>query len=586
MKSTTLRYSVFDIRNSIFIVLLFLLPWTSSYGGEVTWKGDQAVEGNMKATGSITAEDGIILRQSIEGSDEGLVLHFDFDSDEGGVVSDLSAEGNNGIVNGAQWTAQGALGSAGCYYFGGDDLIEVPDSDSLDIQGTELTISAWVHPTEFEGDVHRPVVSKWANDYYGPVRTWYLRLRDGIPSAAWSWNGEGWNSQLSNYRALEGSMALLLSQWTHVVVTLKSGNASIYINGQLDASSPDGSFPEGFYNSQRPVFIGAGDMSAGNDPIRRYFKGYIDEVRVYDRALPQEEVEFLYLGAIGEREVEIRAGDVDRWNDPVKAIKGKDLEQKKVKAEILELTGRGNDPGGWIKSGSTDSYVALRATPNDYAGANESGLLGVFGKDYSGSPDWQGDVHAWGGTEQGKFRVFTGPSSEERLTVDEEGNVDLHGGRIINTAEPTEPEDLISMQYLDDLLNNYARTDGDNMFWGWQEIIGDLNVQGRIDTGDMDVYGWLTARDITVDFLSAGGADINGLLNVGDLDVGNNLTVNGEAVPTAADLENVARTDQDNEFCGYQQINGDVYIDGGLVLNGTIEVQQGGDLDMGDYQQQ
>ncbi|MDE0838804.1 MAG: hypothetical protein OSB41_07075, partial [Kiritimatiellae bacterium] len=71
---------------------------------------------------------------------DGLLLHYTFDSDEGGFVTDLSGNGYTGNVHGATWTA--GTSSNGLYAFDGqNDFLSTPDAPGLDTPF--MSVSCW-----------------------------------------------------------------------------------------------------------------------------------------------------------------------------------------------------------------------------------------------------------------------------------------------------------------------------------------------------------------------------------------------------------------------------------------------------------
>ena len=79
----------------------------------------------------------------------GLIAYWPFD----GNANDSSGNGNNGIVHGAIPSADrfGRPGKA--YYFDGTSHILVPNSSSLELGGTDFTVSFWmkVSPQDYDG---------------------------------------------------------------------------------------------------------------------------------------------------------------------------------------------------------------------------------------------------------------------------------------------------------------------------------------------------------------------------------------------------------------------------------------------------
>ena len=111
---------------------------------------------------------------------------------------------------------------------------------------------------------------------YNPVNSWTMR----------NWE----NAQLKkvgfgdHYHNLLSQTEIKYDQWTHVVATLKAGDVSIYINGELDA---EGTRPRPLSVNDKPVRIGS--CYDG-----RYLDGAVDDVRIYSRGLSPEEVKRLF----------------------------------------------------------------------------------------------------------------------------------------------------------------------------------------------------------------------------------------------------------------------------------------------------
>ena len=73
-----------------------------------------------------------------------------------------------------------------------------------------------------------------------------------------------------------------LNAWTHVALTYDGTTMQLYVNGVLAASQArTGSIQA----SSNPLWIG------GNSPYGEYFQGLIDEIRIYNRALTQAEIQ-------------------------------------------------------------------------------------------------------------------------------------------------------------------------------------------------------------------------------------------------------------------------------------------------------
>ena len=91
----------------------------------------------------------------------------------------------------------------------------------------------------------------------------------------------------SGYAILTSTNPVPLNAWTHVAATYNGSTMRLYVNGALDT----GMAVTGSINANKPLRIGR-----GSEP----FKGMIDEVTVYSRALTEAEVQGMYTA--GPRE--------------------------------------------------------------------------------------------------------------------------------------------------------------------------------------------------------------------------------------------------------------------------------------------
>jgi N-acetylneuraminic acid mutarotase len=218
--------------------------------------------------GIVDVQDLIILADHLfEGA--GLVAHWALDETEGDIAYDSAGNLDAAVYNG-QWTA-GKVG--GALLFNG--LTTYMDcGDSLRFGTRKMTISMWLEPEHMGG--MRYVLSRareGAEDFDYVLMRYY---EDQVELAV-AQEGSEPVSVMSN-------ATTPLNEWTHVAVSMDGSEATIYINGQLDASAGYGQ--RGSYEDCR-LWI----SSLGGDT--RFYNGKIDDVRIYNISLSAEEIEQL-----------------------------------------------------------------------------------------------------------------------------------------------------------------------------------------------------------------------------------------------------------------------------------------------------
>jgi Concanavalin A-like lectin/glucanases superfamily len=83
-------------------------------------------------------------------------------------------------------------------------------------------------------------------------------------------------------REVRGTAALPLNTWTHLAATYTGATLTLYVNGIQAASLAVGG---SIATSTGALRIG------GNNVWPEWFSGVIDEVRIYNRALSQAEIQ-------------------------------------------------------------------------------------------------------------------------------------------------------------------------------------------------------------------------------------------------------------------------------------------------------
>lgn len=202
----------------------------------------------------------------------GPLLHFSFDEGEGATVGDPSG-GFEGTLHGPAWT-DGRLGKA-LAFDGTDDFVAV---DPIEVNPDELTIEFWMRPA---ADIKAG----------GPRQDLiYRRDGDGRPHVTFNRAGDGkLGFYITNKRGGEKGIRTKRSSWSagtwyHVAAVSRAGEFRIYVDGGLENA-------RGVRNVPIDVQFDEGGISIGaRSGAQSFFKGSIDELRLWGRALSADEV--------------------------------------------------------------------------------------------------------------------------------------------------------------------------------------------------------------------------------------------------------------------------------------------------------
>ncbi len=204
------------------------------------------------------------------------------------VVKD-SAGAKNGVAGGtANTTGGGNVCRAG--YFNGSGYVTVSDDDIFSPHvgaNGEMSISAWIKIASYpsiDKQGRTPIVAKGSG--FGSYEyALYLYSDGSVDFTAWQLDG-------NSYVGPRGGF-IDTNVWHNVVGTLKKGEyARVYIDGVLTAETSLVGAADTTANGSSPLYI-ARRGNTGN----YYFKGFIDEVRIYDKALSVADIQAIHSEA-------------------------------------------------------------------------------------------------------------------------------------------------------------------------------------------------------------------------------------------------------------------------------------------------
>jgi len=210
----------------------------------------------------------ILLLFSISGNlhadiNDGLIAFFPFE----GNANDTSGNGNNGIEHGVTYTI-GKIGKAATFD-GVNDYIQV--TNSITLNTSKYSLSCWVNFSNVKQQVFIDKRNGWK------MRNFSLALTD--KSIIEGCSGDG-----TNY-FVYGNNSVIINEFYHIVLTYDQQNLKLYVNG-IEKNNT---------HCTTTTNIGNGDILIGcHGESDFYFKGTIDQLRIYNRSITQSEIQELF----------------------------------------------------------------------------------------------------------------------------------------------------------------------------------------------------------------------------------------------------------------------------------------------------
>jgi len=202
-----------------------------------------------------------------------LVAWLTFDD---GTAADNSGYGNNGVlVNGAAIVTDPDRGKV-LSLSGANQYVDLGNAPSLDLSsGSQATITAWVKVADIHN--HNSIVTKgeWKDAY-----SLLIKGDTSPPNLLWT----------GNDTSVFSSNAVSTGVWTHVAVTINGALTSFYINGQLNAATNQDR-GNNIDQTTNDVCIGREQYSGSLPAGRWFFNGELDDVRIYNVALTESQIQ-------------------------------------------------------------------------------------------------------------------------------------------------------------------------------------------------------------------------------------------------------------------------------------------------------
>ncbi|MBN1997837.1 LamG domain-containing protein, partial [candidate division KSB1 bacterium] len=182
------------------------------------------------------------------------IAHYTFDAG----AEDVTGNGFDGTITGDVYFEDGFM-----YLDGDDDVVDIPSIGTFN----EITITMWVNsdvdlePIQFAGGFN---THNWVT---GAV---HFKLNYGLLNVGISGFGPD----------VVGVTPVYPGEWSHIALTVSLTEVALYLNGFLEA----------IVEVTVPQDLIIGDATIGGWNLDREWTGLMDDVRIYDLPLTEEEI--------------------------------------------------------------------------------------------------------------------------------------------------------------------------------------------------------------------------------------------------------------------------------------------------------
>jgi hypothetical protein len=256
---------------------------------------------------------------STPAAEPGLVAHWTLDDIAGGVARDAGPHGHNATVCGPVAAAAGVLGPS-ARLDGISSRLEVAP-EGLDFPG-DFTVSLWVNVYGLDRG-QQMIAAK--NRYSLDEREWGLMVDSDNRFALYIRRG-GWQTVAAATTPDPG-------HWCHVAAVLQDGTARLFVNGRLEGEKGTGTVEK---QTPAPLTLGG---SNDNGRLWQMLWGAIDDVRVYGRALAEEEIRAMQIGETGTHDIPAatREAGVVLWDPDVPVPNAAEIPRlQDVRFEVIK----------------------------------------------------------------------------------------------------------------------------------------------------------------------------------------------------------------------------------------------------------
>jgi PKD repeat protein len=229
-------------------------------------------------------------------SDENLVGYWNFNEGSDATAHDYAGSHHGTIYGSAEWTTDTPSGNGYALVFDGvDDYVNIPDVDDFRFQDQDVSISIWVQITD-NVNLYRWFLDLGDTD--GRPRLVMVKLRSGASEGRIHFSVDASEPTSSTVNSIETGDALPKNTWIHLVGVIDTAYSEVklYLDNELQGTD---SLIDYNLNNASTLRFRIGKCNHPPGGLGEFHKGKIDEVRIYNKTLNEDEIENLYNNPAG-----------------------------------------------------------------------------------------------------------------------------------------------------------------------------------------------------------------------------------------------------------------------------------------------
>jgi Leucine-rich repeat (LRR) protein len=222
----------------------------------------------------------------------GRTAYWPWDEGTGPTAYDTVA-GRAAALVGCTWLT-GKLGK-GISLDGLDDYVALPSNDPVWLPRRDLTIALWVFPERFPGQAQEVIFDlDYAVSGAANLQGMALVRDEGTGGLTFKVAPSGGGDGVVTAK----TAVIPRKAWSHIVVTRDQSHLVLYVNGQAAATRDCTASAISYTSTANDDQVCLGNLSGASGASACRYRGGIDEVMFFERALTLEEVNQLFIAGV------------------------------------------------------------------------------------------------------------------------------------------------------------------------------------------------------------------------------------------------------------------------------------------------